>query len=627
MKRMNVTANYAGPSLSDTCRRIAIVGGQGLGKTTLARRLARRLELPPWHLDTSPFHALGGEPQPLSERLSAVHTLATQPRWIVEGVFRNYSDELLESADVIIWLDHIPWTRAFWRILMRFGRGGVVEVKQQPAARKFTRLRDYRRHLRILFSVFFASRDYYWPRSASKLEDPEALTRAAMARRLSPLAYKVIHCCREADVRAVERSFCGTESAANLNGGAGTEVGPLVSVIVNNYNYGRFVGDAIESVLHQTYGNIEIIVVDDGSTDTSRAVIDTFDDRVTRVYKPNGGQSSALNAGFARSTGDIVMFLDADDMLLPWTLCHVVEALQKKPNAGKIQFRMEVVDESGMVTRKIKPDVHLPMPSGDLSRQILSFPDDVTRMPTSGNAFSRQILNRLLPVPEEPYGSVGADWYLSLGAPVLGDTVSLDLVGAYFRVHSSNTYERASLDLEQVRQTLGFMVSTRQQVERLAKKEAVAVPVSHASDSVSYVAHRLISLKLDPHLHPVSGDSVGKVRRAGIEAARNRFDVSPLQKVVFVVWFYAMALAPAPASTWLANRFLYPSSRRRVNTLLSAVRRISPQRRNAPPAAPAAPDLLRQSTGVSPVAGSPRVSRPMNSQPPGSERSSRGMRG
>jgi glycosyltransferase involved in cell wall biosynthesis len=71
---------------------------------------------------------------------------------------------------------------------------------------------------------------------------------------------------------------------------------PLVSVIVNNYNYARFLPDAIDSALRQTYGHVEVIVVDDGSTDESRVVIASYGNRIRAVLKRNGGQGSAFNA-------------------------------------------------------------------------------------------------------------------------------------------------------------------------------------------------------------------------------------------------------------------------------------------------------------------------------------------
>ncbi|HMX28215.1 MAG TPA: glycosyltransferase family A protein, partial [Blastocatellia bacterium] len=98
----------------------------------------------------------------------------------------------------------------------------------------------------------------------------------------------------------------------------------LASIIVSSYNYGRFLNEAIDSALGQTYANTEVIVVDDGSTDDSRQIIAAYDDRILPVLKDNGGQASAFNAGFAASRGQVVFFLDSDDVLLPTAVENAV---------------------------------------------------------------------------------------------------------------------------------------------------------------------------------------------------------------------------------------------------------------------------------------------------------------
>src|SRR5688572_3590972 len=92
---------------------------------------------------------------------------------------------------------------------------------------------------------------------------------------------------------------------------------PFVSIVINNYNYGRFLAASIDSALGQTYPRTETIVVDDGSTDDSREVIQRYAGRVRAILKANGGQASAVNTGFAACQGEVVIFLDSDDMLLP----------------------------------------------------------------------------------------------------------------------------------------------------------------------------------------------------------------------------------------------------------------------------------------------------------------------
>lgn len=94
-------------------------------------------------------------------------------------------------------------------------------------------------------------------------------------------------------------------------------VSPLVSIIINNYNYGRFLQESIRSALGQDYEKVEVIVVDDGSTDNSRQIIESKGNTITAVLKPNGGQASAYNAGFKVCHGELVIFLDSDDTLFP----------------------------------------------------------------------------------------------------------------------------------------------------------------------------------------------------------------------------------------------------------------------------------------------------------------------
>src|SRR5438128_10130757 len=91
----------------------------------------------------------------------------------------------------------------------------------------------------------------------------------------------------------------------------------LATIIVNNYNYGRFLPEAIDSALNQTYRNTEVLVVDDGSTDGSPEIIASYGDRFVPVLKQNGGQNSALNAGLSQSLGDVILFRDSDAVVLP----------------------------------------------------------------------------------------------------------------------------------------------------------------------------------------------------------------------------------------------------------------------------------------------------------------------
>ena len=106
---------------------------------------------------------------------------------------------------------------------------------------------------------------------------------------------------------------------------------PLVSVLIPVKNYGRYIGDAIQSVLAGSYANLELIVCDDGSTDESLAVIRNYartDERIKVIEKTNGGQASALNTAFANCRGAIICILDADDTFHPDKLSRVADYYQ-----------------------------------------------------------------------------------------------------------------------------------------------------------------------------------------------------------------------------------------------------------------------------------------------------------
>jgi len=109
---------------------------------------------------------------------------------------------------------------------------------------------------------------------------------------------------------------------------------PLVSVIIPTYNCEAYVGQAISSVLAQTYDHNEIIVVDDGSTDTTRTVLVPYWDRICYVYQENRGLAAARNTGIREAKGDLIAFLDADDIWFPTKLELQVAAFENRPEAG-----------------------------------------------------------------------------------------------------------------------------------------------------------------------------------------------------------------------------------------------------------------------------------------------------
>jgi glycosyltransferase involved in cell wall biosynthesis len=215
---------------------------------------------------------------------------------------------------------------------------------------------------------------------------------------------------------------------------------PLVSILINNYNYGNYLGDAIESALAQTYPNVEILVVDDGSTDHSAAVLAAYADRVQVLYQANGGQAAAFNAGFSRSRGEIICFLDADDLFAPekvqalvaafaangqvgWcfhsmTMWHVLTGEHARSDIGA--GRSGVYDIRRHVQRG-KLDGYLPIQAA-----------------TSGLSFRRSLLQQFLPMPAVI--RITSDDYLKYAAFGLSPGVILFQDLAIQRIHGNNAY-------------------------------------------------------------------------------------------------------------------------------------------------------------------------------------------
>lgn len=124
----------------------------------------------------------------------------------------------------------------------------------------------------------------------------------------------------------------------------------LVSVIIPTFNRAAKVVKAIESVIDQTYKNIEIVVVDDGSTDQTATAVTRFGDNVKYLSKKNGGVSSARNYGIKNCAGDLIAFLDSDDLWLPHKILKQVDYLQQHSDFGMVLCDYFIVNPEGKQT-------------------------------------------------------------------------------------------------------------------------------------------------------------------------------------------------------------------------------------------------------------------------------------
>jgi glycosyltransferase involved in cell wall biosynthesis len=226
----------------------------------------------------------------------------------------------------------------------------------------------------------------------------------------------------------------------------------LASIIVNNYNYGRFLREAIDSALNQTYRNTEVIVVDDGSTDGSLEIIASYGHRIIPLLKGNGGQNSALNAGFSLSRGDVILFLDSDDVLFPTAVRAAVDAFSE-PDVVKVHWPWLEWDESSRATGKVW---WKSLPDGDMRDLVLSAgPEAVAGYLPSGNAYPRKFLQSVFPLPDvrrtadcgssegETHWTArpGPDLYLATLAALHGRMKQVKEPQACYRMHGGNGYQ------------------------------------------------------------------------------------------------------------------------------------------------------------------------------------------
>jgi len=334
-------------------------------------------------------------------------------------------------------------------------------------------------------------------------------------------------------------------------------VDPLVSIVVDNYNYARFLAAALDSALAQTHPRVEVVVVDDGSTDDSLAVIEGYGSRVHPVRRSvNGGQAAALNAGFAASAGSVVIFLDADDELYPSAAADVVAALG--PEVAKVHGALDEVDAAGRPLGRTNPSDAAALAEGDVRLSLLSTGRYVCPV-MSGNAFPRWLLERILPIPEPEFPS-SADGYLVALAGLHGPVAATAARLGRYRRHGGNVWGGVPTAT-----SLGNQ--SRREMARYAalRREAAALGM-HVPDRVdlndlSGLRTRLASLRLAGGAHPVAGDTRWNLVRAAVRAAWRCADLDTRRRVVFTAWLLVVGAAPRALAQRAVTRFYAPPPR------------------------------------------------------------------
>lgn len=324
-----------------------------------------------------------------------------------------------------------------------------------------------------------------------------------------------------------------------------------LSIVIPNYNYEAYVGQAVESALAVVWPQVEVIVVDDGSTDRSMEVLAGFGDRITLIRQENAGPRAACNRGFAVSTGDAVIFLDSDDVLEPFIALEV--AAVWGIGVSKVQVQMRRIDGTGAAFGRTFP-AYRSVPSPEQVRYWMTMTGAYPTPPGSGNVYARQFLERLFPLDDRCGDAT--DSACLAAAPYLGDVLTIPKPLVRYRVHGRNrsnlradprrfakqidrAYQRhlfaASIADQAAGADDGSPVRTLMRGRHLLQMRVAASRVRLGEPAVSMGGRRVMMR-----------DAVMNVFAPGPETA--------VLRVAVAVWCMTTLCMPAPLARWLIWR-------------------------------------------------------------------------
>jgi glycosyltransferase involved in cell wall biosynthesis len=270
---------------------------------------------------------------------------------------------------------------------------------------------------------------------------------------------------------------------------------PLVTVLIDTYNHERFIEEAIVSVLGQDFppSDMEILVVDDGSTDRTPEIVRKFGARVRLLRKQNGGQASAFNAGISEARGDIVSFLDGDDWWAGNKLTRVMQAMSDDPAVGIVGHGIVMTYLDGSEQSEVLREGFLfqanTLEGALLLRRRGAF------LGTSRMTIRTKLLRSIGPVPEALM--VQADEYLYTLASVLTSARILPEKLTFYRVHDSNGFHNLSSDSRLVRRKQLVLVALFRALDRELRARQFPLDLVEAIVDIIQAQADQLRLKID----------------------------------------------------------------------------------------------------------------------------------
>jgi glycosyltransferase involved in cell wall biosynthesis len=285
---------------------------------------------------------------------------------------------------------------------------------------------------------------------------------------------------------------------------------PSVSVLITCFNYGAYVGQAIQSALEQTYPPAEIIVSDDASHDNSCEVVESYMSRsrtIRLLRNPHGGMAANLNSAYRNCSGDIICLLDADDTFLPGKIEAVVNAFFAHPRAGFAIHSASMVDHQKRA-RGIYPLLSA-LPSGDCAQCTYHNSGVLMGLPPTTNlALRREVAAQIFPIPVEYTGY--AEQMIHRLAPLMTELCAIEAPLARWRLHGLNDQNSTHVTPRRLERELKVMdslwVDQKRYIEGVDPLLASSFPPIDRNPlylKMNYVRHRLNN---DPAMHRAFSD-------------------------------------------------------------------------------------------------------------------------
>ncbi len=339
-----------------------------------------------------------------------------------------------------------------------------------------------------------------------------------------------------------------------------------LSIIIANHNCCEFIGAAIASALAVDWLDKEVIVVDDASTDDSKKVIDGFGRGVAAYFRPKSHQLGAHMFGFGKSTGDVVILLDADDLLEPEIMREVASVW--RPGVSKVQYRMNLIDAAGAQLGSAIPQFP-PKDNPEKLRRVFLHTMAYTTPPGTGNAYSRDFARNAYATA--PSTMRWSDDVLLTLAPILGDVLTIRKPLARYRIHDANDGALRSLDAAKFRNRLEQDLEKARLFRSVSQGLSLPVPRDPLGHSLGHLQYRLASYLIEPSTHPFPGDTMPNLVRRIVCSAVTYSQMRLRDRAILLTWAIACALTQG---RFRRNIFLWrfaPTSRPAVIRALLAV--------------------------------------------------------